>query len=520
MLKDGLLLRKYYGDTGNVKYYQILIPKQLVNKILRSPHGDFGKHPGIGKMIIAYREKYYYPKMAQLIREWVMSCEKCIRALRINPQLTRPPLQNPNEHISAPEDAIQIDLVPGLPPSARYENIVTAMDVFSRYLFAYPTSSQDATTVAKVLIIIMTKHVYLPMTLILDKGTALTSHVIKEMVGVLDITLKHPTTKHAQTIGLLERSHASIKQSLKIETGERRLLWHKYISIAVLNYNTSYHSSIGCEPSRVFHGRIPYNILDLELGIRPQKIPSPDSEFAQDVLEQTEAIFQDVRRNAMQAYIKYKAYYDKKANASKLKQSEYVYILQPKADHQGSKIPFTDFRWIGPHIIEKVLPNNNYVVRKIGTNKTQILHRKRLRQFTPQQPITDIPVTPREWQPDPEVIIKHDGLYARAWECEHDKPIFDSDRDNLVSPNSPEITVRSREKADETKSTPGTTQEDSSNILPHTDEMGDGTDTDQYMQPEADNSVEQIDPTPTNPRSSRYDLRHNPRPNCNEDYRY
>ena len=28
ILKDGLLLRKYYGDTGNVKYYQILIPKQ------------------------------------------------------------------------------------------------------------------------------------------------------------------------------------------------------------------------------------------------------------------------------------------------------------------------------------------------------------------------------------------------------------------------------------------------------------------------------------------------------------
>ena len=148
----------------------------------------------------------------------------------------------------------------------------------------------------------MTKHAYLPTTFISDKGTAFTSHVIKEVAGVLGITLKHATTKHAQTIGLLERSHASIKQSLKIETAERRSLWHKYISIAVLNYNTSYHSSIGCEPSRVFHGQIPYDILDLKLGIRPQKIPPSDSELAQDVLEQTGTIFQDVRRNAMQAY--------------------------------------------------------------------------------------------------------------------------------------------------------------------------------------------------------------------------
>ena len=57
---------------------------------------------------------------------------------------------------------MQIDLVPGLPPSGGYGNIVIAMDLFSRYLFAYPTSNQDATTVVKVLINIMTKHAYLP----------------------------------------------------------------------------------------------------------------------------------------------------------------------------------------------------------------------------------------------------------------------------------------------------------------------------------------------------------------------
>ena len=165
------------------------------------------------------------------------------------------------------------------------------MDVFSRYLLSYPTSNQDATTIAKVIIIIMTKHAYLPTTLISDKGTAFTSLVIKEVAGVLGITLKHATTKHAQTIRLVEWSQTSIKQSLKIETGKRRSFWHKYISIAVLSYNTSFQSSFGCEPSRVFHGSIPYNILDLKMGIRPQKIPSPDWEIAQDVLEQTEKVF-------------------------------------------------------------------------------------------------------------------------------------------------------------------------------------------------------------------------------------
>ena len=107
-------------------------------------------------------------------------------------------------------------------------------------------------------------------------------------------------------------------------------MWHKYVNIEVLNYNTSYHTSIS-EPSQDFNGRIVYNIFDLNLGIRPQQQPIPTSQIAQKVPEQKEMIHQDVRKNAIQAYIKFKAYYDKKAKASKLKKEDYLYALQPKA---------------------------------------------------------------------------------------------------------------------------------------------------------------------------------------------
>ena len=135
-LKDGLLFRKYFGETESVKHYEILIPKQLLDEVLRSLHGEFGKHPGNTKTIIAYREKYYFPKKVELTRQWVMSCEQCIRESRVDRSFTRLPLQNPNEHITPPDHAMQIDLVPEIPPSGGYENTVTIMDVFSRYLFA------------------------------------------------------------------------------------------------------------------------------------------------------------------------------------------------------------------------------------------------------------------------------------------------------------------------------------------------------------------------------------------------
>ena len=73
ILQDGLLFRKHYGKTGSIKYYQFLIRKQLVNGLLRSLHGEFGKHPGITETIIACRERYFYSNMAQMIKDWVMS---------------------------------------------------------------------------------------------------------------------------------------------------------------------------------------------------------------------------------------------------------------------------------------------------------------------------------------------------------------------------------------------------------------------------------------------------------------
>ena len=111
---------------------------------------------------------------------------------------------------------------------------VTALDVSSRYLSAFPTSTQEAKTLANVILNNMTKRAYLPSIPISDKGSAFVSQVIKEVTGLLGINLKHATTKHEQKFGILERSHASIKQASNIETGEWRSLRNNYVNVAVL----------------------------------------------------------------------------------------------------------------------------------------------------------------------------------------------------------------------------------------------------------------------------------------------
>ena len=432
---DEIITRQYFDETGAVKYIQVLLPKHLVQDLLESLHGKANKHPGISKMLIEIRQKYYYPGIAKIVKKWVQGCETCIKDKRIPNSSITPELLNLPEWDLGPEDAMQIDLLPNVPLSGGYENIITAIDVFSRYLLAYPVTDASASSTAKVIIDIMTKHTYLPTTLITDKGTAFTSKLVAEVARILGIQIKCATTKHPQTIGKLERTHASLKANLKMASGDYRRQWHKYLPLAVLNYNTTYHATLGCEPSRIFHGPIPYNILDHKLGINPNPKVLPTTDFADEFKGRAQILIDTTKKNIMQSYLKYKEYYDRKAKAAPLQQNDYCFILQPLAYHKGSKILFREYRWIGPYVVEKVLPNENYIVTKLNSNKTQILHRIRLRKYEPNTVLQDI--RPEgNLQPDDEIVIPQDDLYVITWETNFGE--FPISADEITLPTSQE----------------------------------------------------------------------------------
>ena len=547
-IKHEVLTRKYYTDTGTISHYQILLPIQLLDEFLQALHGHNSNHPGITKMIQEARQKYYFPCLAKYIKKWVMTCQICIQTKRINNDLLRTELLNCPEWDLGPEDILQMDILPNLPPSGGYDHIITAIDVFSRYLFAYPVTRINATAVSRVIMDILCKHTYLPTTIMTDLGTQFNAQVTHKIAGVLGIELKHATMKHAQTIGLLERTHATVKTHLKAATGEFRQNWHKFLPLAVLNHNTTYHASLGCEPSRVFHGRIPHNILDYKLGYNPNPRYQPQTDIADEVQRRMQILLEQTKKNIMQSYLKYEAYYDRKAKAAPLETTDYCYILNPKADTQATKIPFREFRWCGPYKVEKVLPNNNYIVRRLGTNKTQLLHRIRLRKFTPQAPLADIFVRETDWQKDDQMPVANDDLYAQSWNTNFgSNPFDDGPTDSLQNTEDTEY-IPIQLPDDNRPPSPGSSKNSGGSPVEQT------TDPDQNHEIHADEIPQQIseddqntqktqkdvinplpdDPQntpensqntplqeePINTRGEKYNLRPNPNPNYSDSYRY
>ena len=109
------------------------------------------------------------------------------------------------------------------------------IDVFSCCLFAYPTLNVTAKTIGRCVVDVMLRHAHLPTLILSDKGSQFRSEAVADRTPILEIQNSHASTKHAQTVEILERTHSSIKTALKLSTGERRSMWHKYVQIAVMN---------------------------------------------------------------------------------------------------------------------------------------------------------------------------------------------------------------------------------------------------------------------------------------------
>ena len=119
VIKDEILTWQYFDETGNVKYHQILLPQHLLQELLQSLHGTAHKHPGISKMLQEIRQKFYYPSMANDVKKCLEGCEQGARDKRVPIATITPELLNLPELRLGPEDAMQIDLLPKLPPSMK-----------------------------------------------------------------------------------------------------------------------------------------------------------------------------------------------------------------------------------------------------------------------------------------------------------------------------------------------------------------------------------------------------------------
>ena len=67
-------------------------------------------------------------------------------------------------------------------------------------------------------------------------------------------------------------------------------------TIAILNYNTTYHSNNECEPSRVFDVRHLHKNLHHKFGLRFNPNIAPTTNFVEELLRRTKILYDKTKK--------------------------------------------------------------------------------------------------------------------------------------------------------------------------------------------------------------------------------
>ena len=227
----------------------------------------------------------------------------------------------------------------GAYPTTPYKNILTANDVFSKNLFAVPLTTVSDSTVTSALVSILFNHSYIPKEIMPDLGTQFVSELLHELTKLLEFEISHASLKHLKTIGVVKRSHAALARILRLNSNQAFTNWHKYVPLATFIHNTSYHTSIGCSPTVLFHGREPMETLDLRFYCKCIQKSAFKYAFVESLRDEMLNKFSNARESLAKSFARYRRYYDQKARANPLKEQTFCLLLNPKLTEQPAFSP-------------------------------------------------------------------------------------------------------------------------------------------------------------------------------------
>ena len=103
-------------------------------------------------------------------------------------------------------------------------------------------------------------------------------------------------------------------------------------------------------------------------------------------------VFPATRAATISSYNKFCHFHDIKASALPSKKHQFCLLLNPRLTTVSDPIGKSLTKWLPLYRVETVLTTSNYIIRKVGKNNTQCIHRIPLLPIKPQYVVADLPV--------------------------------------------------------------------------------------------------------------------------------
>ena len=275
--------------------------EELRRILIRAVHQSCG-HFGIQKTFDVLRRTAYWQDQFKEVQAAVQACLKCRRVTEHARQkhlMMSMEAHHPN-HIVAIDHVGRME-VPSMP--GEYLHVLTIIDKFSRYLSLVPVRSTSAEESIEALMQGWFSHFGTPDILLMDQGSAFTSHMFTLLGQAFDIQLVHCAARHHQSNGVCERVNRTWEEALrKIVTVRSLKRWHTLLPMVMMSYNHSVHSATGFAPSAIMHGFMTQLPIQRKLGVGAENLydsntPHVPSEYVPALLQHLKEIHKSTTEN-------------------------------------------------------------------------------------------------------------------------------------------------------------------------------------------------------------------------------
>jgi hypothetical protein len=141
--------------------------------------------------------------------------------------------------------------------------------------------------------------------MVCDKDIIFTSGFWTELFKLLKTDLKLSNAYHPQTDGQTERVNQCLEMFLRCYVHETPKQWAKWLPLAELWYNTSFHSSLHCSPFKALY------VVEPPPGIIPT-LKHYDHQDVSDILKERQLFSEMLREQLQKAQNRMKLYADTK----------------------------------------------------------------------------------------------------------------------------------------------------------------------------------------------------------------
>ncbi|MEO0435035.1 MAG: DDE-type integrase/transposase/recombinase, partial [Cyanobacteria bacterium J06656_5] len=235
---------------------QIFVPSKIRIKVLTLCHG---LHRGMTSTMASLRETCFWPGYRKAVDAFVNNCRICSSS---KPHFL--PASNERLLTKAPMEIVALDYIGPLPNCNGYRYILTAIDLFSRYAFAYPVRDLSADT-----LILTCKEIFsiagFPDSILSDRGTQFVSQAFLDFLKKFNINKISTNAYSPQSNGCSERFNGTLQTNIQAylnQVGLSRFYWVKALPSALLSYRTAMHKSTNCRPVDLFFG---FSVRGLEV---------------------------------------------------------------------------------------------------------------------------------------------------------------------------------------------------------------------------------------------------------------